>query len=159
MTDEAWEAIPPAKTCSKCCSKCGLSKPTSEFWKDATKPDGLYSSCRDCESGLVPDGFGGEATSPRRQRNAERARQRIAERKAAGLCTQCGHVPPLSGQTRCADCAEKHRTHSPEVRERRKEADRERYLERTALRLCQHCDRPARPGRTECEACAQRSAK
>ena len=36
-----------AKDC-KICSKCSLEKPTGEFWKDKTKPDGLYSQCTAC---------------------------------------------------------------------------------------------------------------
>ena len=32
----------------KTCSKCRLCKPRSEFRKDKQKPDGFYSSCRDC---------------------------------------------------------------------------------------------------------------
>lgn len=31
------------------CSKCGIEKPLQEFTKDRTKPDGYYSSCRECK--------------------------------------------------------------------------------------------------------------
>lgn len=32
----------------KTCSKCGESKDFSEFKRDKTKPDGFYSSCKQC---------------------------------------------------------------------------------------------------------------
>ena len=32
----------------KVCSKCSMEKPVAEFWKDKTKPDGLYSQCTAC---------------------------------------------------------------------------------------------------------------
>ena len=33
---------------SKVCSKCGVSKPHTEFSKDLTRPDGLRLWCREC---------------------------------------------------------------------------------------------------------------
>ena len=33
----------------KICSKCKISKPLSEFYKDKTNNDGLYSSCKLCK--------------------------------------------------------------------------------------------------------------
>lgn len=32
----------------KRCSKCGLEKPLTEFWRDAHTPDGKYRHCKDC---------------------------------------------------------------------------------------------------------------
>jgi hypothetical protein len=71
---------------------------------------------------------------------------------SAGACPHSlvKHAAPTSAQ--------KHRTLSPEARERHKKAGRQQYLERTALGLCHQCDKPARAGRTHCEDCAQRSA-
>ena len=34
----------------KTCSKCGETKPVSEFTVDKTKPDGYYSSCKGCKN-------------------------------------------------------------------------------------------------------------
>jgi hypothetical protein len=48
MTDEEWGAIPQVKTCSK----CGISKPVSDFWKDWSKPDGRCTVCKDCKRDL-----------------------------------------------------------------------------------------------------------
>lgn len=33
---------------TKKCSKCGRELPTIEFWKNATKDDGLQDYCKDC---------------------------------------------------------------------------------------------------------------
>lgn len=32
----------------KTCTKCGETKPTTEYFKDASKRDGLHSSCKSC---------------------------------------------------------------------------------------------------------------
>lgn len=42
-------------------------------------------------------------------RDCESRRKRIAARRAAGLCGDCGRVPPLEGRKRCLRCLEKHR--------------------------------------------------
>jgi hypothetical protein len=36
---------------TKVCKKCGEEKPFSEFYKDKSKPDGYYSSCKSCKNG------------------------------------------------------------------------------------------------------------
>lgn len=33
---------------TKTCSKCKLEQPTTEFWKDKHRPDGLRTACRTC---------------------------------------------------------------------------------------------------------------
>jgi len=33
----------------KCCSKCGVEKPFSEYSKDKTRPDGLQYVCKSCK--------------------------------------------------------------------------------------------------------------
>lgn len=38
------------RTQTKTCTKCLKAKPLSEFHKDASKRDGLYSSCKHCVS-------------------------------------------------------------------------------------------------------------
>jgi len=38
------------ETTSKICTKCKINKSTTEFKKDRTKIDGLYSSCKKCVS-------------------------------------------------------------------------------------------------------------
>lgn len=37
---------------SKCCSRCGYAQPRSEFWRDASRPDGLHSQCKSCKNGV-----------------------------------------------------------------------------------------------------------
>ena len=44
----------------------------------------------------------------RKERNRKAAAQRHLDRKEQGLCRDCPNMATL-GQTRCADCAEKHR--------------------------------------------------
>ena len=34
---------------SKCCIKCGVEKPFTEFYKDKTKKDGLQYRCKPCD--------------------------------------------------------------------------------------------------------------
>jgi hypothetical protein len=41
--------MPKAVNGFKVCSKCHVEKPTSEFYKCASQPDGLKYSCKDCE--------------------------------------------------------------------------------------------------------------
>ena len=39
---------------SKVCSKCGEDKAASSFWKDRSRPDGLFTQCRPCaEKGKI----------------------------------------------------------------------------------------------------------
>lgn len=39
----------PTTLMLKICTKCGIEKETSEFYKEKRKKDGLYSSCKECE--------------------------------------------------------------------------------------------------------------
>jgi 5-methylcytosine-specific restriction endonuclease McrA len=39
----------PDHTTIKTCTKCGETKPTTAFCKNARKPDGLHPACRDCQ--------------------------------------------------------------------------------------------------------------
>ncbi len=56
-----------------------------------------------------------------RQKSLEHARLQAQEQrrqtKAAGLCRDC-HQPAIPDQTRCSVCAEKHRQHRKQARER-----------------------------------------
>lgn len=38
------------------------------------------------------------------QKRSERNKERYQERKAAGICVQCGKKPALSGKARCTEC-------------------------------------------------------
>lgn len=36
---------------------------------------------------------------------ADKKREIYQKRKAAGICTKCGKVPPVPGKTRCVECS------------------------------------------------------
>ena len=71
----------------KRCPDCGLSKPTSDFWRNRAMPDGKYAYCKGCGSRRNR-----EATEKRRlaNPNVPRRRARAAE------------VP--AGMKQCLDC-------------------------------------------------------
>ena len=86
-------------------------------------------------------------------RDLERYHRRTAERRARGLCLNCGKRPPTPHRSQCEPCAEK-----------RRPADRTRHHRRTAERtahgLCPKCGRcPPAPGRTLCEPRGQKRNK
>lgn len=54
----------------------------------------------------------------KKQRN-ERLRIRYQERKASGICVECGKKPALQGQTKCFECREKTRKNSREYKLRK----------------------------------------
>ena len=72
-------------------------------------------------------------------RDVELARARVAARKAAGQCIQCGHGP-VQG-TRCETCAAKHR------------ANQEAYEAKRPPRLDRRTPPAARVWCDECIAC------
>ena len=112
----------------------------------------------------------------RRQRN----RERVARRKAAGICTRC-KVPARPGRTTCEPCAGKHRAgdrarharakaegipyggRDPEARRLSgRKRSRRRAEARRAAGLCVRCGHiPPEEGRAMCEPCREdrRAAK
>ena len=112
----------------------------------------------------------------RRQRN----RERVARRKAAGICTKC-KAPARPGRTTCEPCAEKHRAgdrarharakaegipyggRDPEARRLSgRKRSRRRAEARRAAGLCIRCGHiPPEEGRSMCEPCREdrRAAK
>ena len=111
----------------------------------------------------------------RRRRNLERFHQRSAERRAAGLCLKCGKVPPAPDRTLCEPCLMKRRAADrartarlraegkpsrdmERAREYERERSRRQHAERREAGICTKCGRsPARPERSLCEPCAERS--
>ena len=78
--------------------------------------------------------------------------RQTAERRAKGLCVNCGKCPPTPGRTRCEPCAAKKRP-----------GDRARHHRRTAERvargLCPKCGkRPPAPERSQCQPCLEKDA-
>ena len=78
---------------------------------------------------------------PVKCRRAERAadRRRRRTRREAGLCTRCGHNPPVDGRSVCEPCGEAVRA-----------AERARYAARRAAGACVRCAEPAIDGSSRC---------
>ena len=106
-----------------------------------------------------------------KSRDRERFQNRVAERRAAGLCPRCGQTEPAPGRAVCEPCAEKRRL-AEQARNARlraagiprrdrakaRAAERRRYRRQTAERrargVCNRCGRNrAVPDRSVCEAC------
>ena len=91
------------------CPKCGKRPPEPER--------GQCGPClaKDAAAGRARDARLRAAGMPRRDpgkaRIAERRRRerQIAERRAAGLCPECGTAPPAPGRTVCGPCGEAQR--------------------------------------------------
>lgn len=86
----------------------------------------------------------------------ERKRQLRAERKANGICTDCGQRPIAQGsETRCTECLLKLRKRS--IEKRRKDGSLPRELF-DGVNLCQKCgkDKPV-GGYKLCENCLKKS--
>ena len=91
------------------CPKCGKRPPEPER--------GQCGPCleKDAAAGRARDARLRAAGMPRRDpgkaRIAERRRRerQIAERRAAGLCPECGTAPPAPGRTVCGPCGEEQR--------------------------------------------------
>lgn len=76
-----------------------------------------------------------------KRKDAIRNRKRYYERKAAGLCVDCGKRPPTDGKVTCTECREKRRerSHSEQYKEHRRE-----YVQKTrdlwqSLHCCRIC--------------------
>jgi hypothetical protein len=79
--------------------------------------------------------------------------QRYHRLKEAGLCVECGKVPPLQGILKCEVCNQRY------LKSAKKAADK-RYAKQRAAGMCSaNCGRPARPGKTRCAACAKKGNK
>ncbi|KAK9915493.1 hypothetical protein WJX75_009972 [Coccomyxa subellipsoidea] len=68
----------------KTCSKCKETKVASEFFKDKSKPDGMYSQCKAC------------ATAEERRRRESRPQVGPDMMKSTKKCTRCGIDKPAS---------------------------------------------------------------
>lgn len=71
----------------KTCTKCLISKPTTEFFLRPKRKDGLESWCKKCS-------------------NANRRKNKLISRTAKGLCTACGTRPANPGRIKCQRCTE-----------------------------------------------------
>ena len=82
------------------------------------------------------------------ERNREAARERVARRRAAGICPMCGGPLDGAGKKFCGACLARRREELGNLRRERKAAG-----------LCTRCGKaPALPGRMRCAECARRCA-
>jgi hypothetical protein len=87
--------------------------------------------------------------------NAAQCRKQAAKALAAGKCQQCGHRPLIAGLKHCKEClrsqAELNRAAYAKYPSKRNAC----YWARRAAGICVRCgNKPARPDRTRCVACA-----
>ncbi|CAL8468903.1 g8444 [Coccomyxa elongata] len=68
----------------KTCSKCKETKVATEFFKDKSKPDGMYSQCKTC------------ATIEERRRRESRPQPGPEMQKTSKKCTRCGLEKPAN---------------------------------------------------------------
>ena len=126
------------------CTKCG--KAPARPGRTLCEPCAERHRARDryarAKAAGVP--YGGRDPEARRRGHRERSRRRREARQAAGLCSRCGHVPPVEGRTMCEPC-----------REDRRQAKRDRHAERRAAGLCVQRTAPAPGGKTYCGPCAE----
>ena len=109
----------------------------------------------------------------RRTNDLARFHRRNEARRSAGLCLNCGKVPPAPERTLCQPCAEtrraadrarsarlraegKPRRDSDNAKRYERERSRRLHADRKAAGICTKCGRaPAPPERTTCEPCAE----
>ena len=105
----------------------------------------------------------------RRRQDRDRRRRRVQARLAAGLCSRCGHRPPVEGGRTCETCRRKRRAvdgkratgirrvRDPEARKAEYARARKRGAERVAAGRCSKCGAaPPEPDRTLCRDCGDR---
>ncbi len=115
--------------------------------------------------------------SVQREKDRERFRKRIAERRAAGICPGCGDRPPAPERALCAPCAGKRnrasrardarlrtegkpRRNPARARAYQRERTRREREEPRARGICIRCgERPAAPDRASCEPCLEKRRK
>ena len=157
------------------CPKCGKRPPAPERSQCGPCLD------KDAAAGRARDARLRAAGIPRRDPERATAYERehrhrqIAERRAAGLCPECGDAPPAPGRTVCGPCGEERRTkararyargkaagklYGGRNVETRRRIGREKSARRLAARLaaglCTSCGKgpPAADG-TTCEPCRE----
>ena len=69
-----------AESATKRCTRCSEIKPPDEFARDAGRPDGLFSWCRECQ----------------REHGAARRAARQVATEGEKPCTKCGETKPVT---------------------------------------------------------------
>ena len=70
----------------KCCRRCGIEKPTSEFYKEKRNKDGLHSYCKSCKNKLT------ELNELNRVKQFNENPVTVTEKQ----CNSCGLIKPAS---------------------------------------------------------------
>ncbi len=88
-------------------------------------------------------------------------RERNAELKRQGICTQCKKAPAIPGKTKCVECAKKHAEYLKENPRKLTQADlerqKEKYNENAANGICVYCKKnQTKPGRKYCAECIKK---
>ena len=131
-------------------------------------PEGYtYKTCEVCRAYNKAQSAIHRATRSEEQAKAERekARERYAARKAAGICTLCGKAPAIPGKTLCEKCRLISRGYAKKAnfmnpKRYNAEASKARYEARKAAGLCVACGRfPAADGLVNCRECAEKNRK
>ena len=163
------------------CTKCGRTEPLPDrrLCEPCNEKRNAASRARDARLRAA----GKPRRDPAREREyrRERGRRLHTQRRAAGICTKCGHAPARPGRSACEPCAGKHRARDrarhakakaegipyggrdPEARRLAgRKRSRRRSEARRAAGLCIRCGHvPPAKGRSMCEPCREnrRAAK
>lgn len=94
-----------------------------------------------------------QLTEERKKQIRDRGKARYQERRAAGLCVQCGKRSPETGKVRCWSCLAK------DARNHRDPNAIPRILF-DGVGRCKNCGRPElRPGKKICPVCYEKSCR
>ena len=127
------------------CTKCGRApaRPGRTTCEPCAGKHRARDRARHAKAKAEGIPYGGRDPEARRLAGRKRSRRRAEARRAAGLCSRCGHLPPEEGRAMCEPC-----------REDRRAAKRARHHERRAAGLCVQCKAPAPGGKAYCDPCA-----
>lgn len=83
----------------KTCPKCGEDKPTTEFYKNKRRRDGLQSHCKQCHNELTKSSYenrhGYYLEAKKKANQAHRAKNReLVQEEKSKPCADCGRSYP-----------------------------------------------------------------
>ena len=157
------------------CPKCGKHPPAPGLSQCAPCTEKSNRASRARDARLRAAGIPRRDPEKARLGERRRRRRRTDERRAKGLCPECGKRPPAPGHTVCAPCGEEQRATARaryargkaagklyggrKVSTRRRigrERSAKRRAERLAAGLCTSCGtRPSAGDGTQCEPCRE----
>jgi hypothetical protein len=77
---------------AKTCRKCGISKPTADFYRQKTSSDGLGSYCKECQSEY---GKVWRASNPGHKYGLSNADYEVLFQRQGGKCALCKETARL----------------------------------------------------------------